>query len=45
MKGKLIIPSAFVLPPCHTSKIRLHTPNSGGLDSIPGQGTISHMLQ
>ena len=25
--------------------LRLHTPNSGDLALIPGQGTISHMLQ
>ncbi|TEA38685.1 hypothetical protein DBR06_SOUSAS610021, partial [Sousa chinensis] len=25
--------------------LRLRAPNSGGLDSIPGQGTGSHMLQ
>ena len=25
--------------------LRLCTPNSGGLGSIPGQGTRSHMLQ
>ena len=25
--------------------LRLHTPNAGGLGSIPGQGTRSHMLQ
>ena len=25
--------------------LRLHVPNSGGLGSIPGQGTRSHMLQ
>ena len=25
--------------------LRLHTPNAGGLDSIPGQGTRSHILQ
>ena len=23
--------------------LRLHAPNAGGLDSIPGQGTRSHM--
>ena len=23
--------------------VRLHTPNAGGLGSIPGQGTRSHM--
>ena len=25
--------------------LRLHIPNAGGLDSIPGQGTGSHMPQ
>ena len=25
--------------------LRLHTPNVGGLGSIPGKGTRSHMLQ
>ena len=25
--------------------LRLPTPNAGGLGSIPGQGTRSHMLQ
>ena len=25
--------------------LRLHAPNAGGLDSIPGQGTGSYMLQ
>ena len=25
--------------------LRLHAPNAGGLGSIPGQGTRSHMLQ
>ena len=25
--------------------LRLHAPNAGGLGSIPGQGTKSHMLQ
>ncbi|TEA30390.1 hypothetical protein DBR06_SOUSAS17710012, partial [Sousa chinensis] len=25
--------------------LRLHTPNAGGLGSIPGQGTGSHMPQ
>ena len=25
--------------------LRLHTPSAGGPDSIPGQGTRSHMLQ
>ena len=25
--------------------LRLHTSKAGGLDSIPGQGTRSHMLQ
>ena len=25
--------------------LRLHTFNAGGLGSIPGQGTISHMLE
>ena len=25
--------------------LRLHTPNAGGLDSIPFQGTRSHILQ
>ena len=25
--------------------LRLHAPNAGGLDSIPGMGTRSHMLQ
>ena len=25
--------------------LRLHTPNAGGLGSIPGQGTRSHMPQ
>ena len=25
--------------------LRLHDPNAGGLGSIPGQGTRSHMLQ
>ena len=25
--------------------LRLHGPNAGGLGSIPGQGTRSHMLQ
>ena len=25
--------------------LRLHAPNVGGLGSIPGQGTRSHMLQ
>ena len=25
--------------------LRLHTPNAGGRDSIPGQGTRYHMLQ
>ena len=25
--------------------LRLHVPNAGVLGSIPGQGTISHMLQ
>ena len=25
--------------------LRLHTPNAGGLGSIPGQGTRSHMSQ
>ena len=26
-------------------RLRLHAPNAGGLGSIPGQGTKSHMLQ
>ena len=31
---------------CKTSLVlRFHTPNTGGLDSIPGQETRSHMLQ
>ena len=25
--------------------LRLHTPNAGGLGSIPGQGTRPHMVQ
>ena len=25
--------------------VRIHTPNAGGQDSIPGWGTRSHMLQ
>ena len=25
--------------------LRLHAPNAGGLDLVPGQGTRSHMLQ
>ena len=25
--------------------LKLHTPNTGGLSSIPGQGTKSHMPQ
>ena len=34
---------------CQTSLVvqwlRLHAPNAGGLGSIPGQGTESHMTQ
>ena len=45
MITKILLRNKYIGTSLAVQWLRLHAPNAGGLDLIPGQGTRSHMPQ